>query len=488
MKWHPIVETVLVNADKYPDKEAIIFGENIVTYRQLKRNILVAARFLQAQGIKKGDRVVFSGEKSPLFAYIYFATHLLNAIAIPLENKMPESRIIEICRQAEPGLILLNREFQSPKYQYLKLEDIMSADALLSEYVFPDADDTADVLFTSGTTGLSKGVILTHRNILSGAINTNLFIGNDENDIEIIPLPLHHAFGLRRLRTNLMLGATVVLIDGFMFPDLIFKAITKWRCTGLCMVPAGFGVIKRLIRDEYIPYFKKLRYIEFGSATLDRDLKQELIENLPESRICMHYGLTEVAANIFIEFHESAGKMDSLGKPSPNVRVRIANELGESLTTGKTGEIQVAGDMMTAGYWKNEELTKNTRSGEWFRTGDMGYMDEEGYIHLVGRQDDIINVGGKKVAPAEIESLLNNHPGIRESACVGIKQGANITGEKLAAFVVLVNPEDRITTTELVEYMRQHLESYKIPGLIKIVEKIPRTSTGKIRREDLKKS
>ncbi|HBQ61481.1 MAG TPA: long-chain fatty acid--CoA ligase, partial [Balneolaceae bacterium] len=326
---------------------------------------------------------------------------------------------------------------------------------------------------------------LTHQNILAGAVNSNQYIGNDDSDTEIIPLPLHHAFGLRRLRTNLFLGATVILADGFMFPKVFFDAIEKQGATGICMVPSGFSIVKKLMKDRYIQYFNKLKYIEFGSSPMKLDEKQELAENLPDTRICMHYGLTEAAANIFIEFHEAAGKLHALGKASPNVQVAILSNEGQEKAIGEIGEIVVKGDIQTPGYWKKPELTKKSFIDGWFKTGDLGYKDDEGYVFLSGRKDDVINIGGKKVFPSEIEAALNQHPAVKDSACISISKGDELTGERIKAYLVLKGKEEP-TPKELSQFLRGKLEPYKIPQDFQFIRKIPTTSSGKKQRDKLK--
>lgn len=483
MQLNSIVEGLFRSAETNPDKMAIIWKEELISYRDVAENVKKAAAFLKKHGVEKGDRVAFYGDKNPLFAYIYLATHLLKAVAVPLDVKLPDDRLLDLLHQTEPKLVLHPTEAEHPFLQFPFGEKLLQEPSIM-ESNFPGKEDLADILFTTGTTGSAKGVKLTHQNILAGAVNSNEFIGNDASDTEIIPLPLHHAFGLRRLRTNLFLGGTVVFVDGFMFPKLFFDAIEEHGATGICMVPSGFSIVKKLMKDRYISYFKKLKYIEFGSSPMKMDEKQELAETLPETRICMHYGLTEAAANIFIEFREAAGKLHALGKPSPNVQVAILSDDGKEKPTGEIGEIGVKGEIQTTGYWKKPELTEKSFIDGWFKTGDLGYKDEEGYVFLSGRKDDVINVGGKKVFPSEIETALNQHPAIKDSACISISKRDELTGERIKAFLVLKGREEP-TMKELSQFLREKLEPYKIPQEFQFIRKIPTTSSGKKQRDKL---
>ena len=484
MKVNSIVEGFFYNSEKTPDKTALIWGNEKISYEEVSECILKVAGFLKNQGVSEGDRVAFYGEKSPLFLYTYFATHLIKAIAVPLDIKLPNDRLADLISQTEPRILLHPTDISHSFKQHPFGKNLLDAEPLKS-LEFPDKDLSADILFTTGTTGSSKGVKLTHHNILAGAENSNIFIGNNSSDTEIIPLPLHHAFGLRRLRTNMLLGATVVLVDGFIFPKLFFDAIENYGANGICMVPAGFSIVKKLMKRTYIDYFKKLKYMEFGSSSMENSEKKDLAEALPDTRICMHYGLTEVAANIFIEFHDDDSKLNALGKPSPNILVKIVSDDGIEQPTKEVGEIVVKGAVQTPGYWKKPELTNDSFINGWFKTGDLGFADEEGYIFLSGRKDDVMNIGGKKVFPGEIEEIINQHILVKDSACISVKESGVITGEMIKAFVVPENKE-KLDLKELMSFLREKLEPYKIPSEIIFISRIPHTSSGKKQRDKLK--
>ncbi|HBZ37428.1 MAG TPA: hypothetical protein DEO59_02760, partial [Balneola sp.] len=241
MEVNSIVEGFFKSSANNPDKTAIIWGDEKVSYAEVSDNILKVAGFLDKEGVSKADRVVFYGEKSPLFLYTYLAIHLVNAIAVPVDVKLPDNRLADLILKTEPLIVLHPKDIEHPFKQVPFGKNLLDVQPL-KNFKFPEKETIADILFTTGTTGNSKGVKLTHENILAGAENSNIFIGNNSSDTEIIPLPLHHAFGLRRLRTNMLLGATVVLVDGFVRPNLFFDAIENYGANGICMVPAGFSI------------------------------------------------------------------------------------------------------------------------------------------------------------------------------------------------------------------------------------------------------
>lgn len=216
-------------------------------------------------------------------------------------------------------------------------------------------------------------------------------------------------------------------------------------------------------------------------------MKQRLMELLPNTRICMHYGLTEASRSCFIEFHRDKEKLTSVGKAAPNVKVKIMDENKNDLSSGSEGSIFVSGDHVMKQYLNKPELTSHILNDGWLDTGDYGKLDDEGYLYLKGRKKEIINVGGRKVSPDEIEEYLNEIDYIKESACVGVSDPLGISGEIIKAFIVLDEKKvNAFSKTQIIAYLRNRVEPYKIPTQFEVIEKIPRTSSGKMQRQLLK--
>jgi long-chain acyl-CoA synthetase len=312
-------------------------------------------------------------------------------------------------------------------------------------------------------------------------------VGNTDEDIEVVPIPLSHSFGLGRLRCALLAGGAIALCEGFLLPGRIFQALSDWKATGFVAVPAGFALLFRLSGDRLGEYADQLKYIEIGSAPMPQEHKERLMRLLPSTRICMHYGLTEASRSAFIEFHESRDKLQTIGKPSPNVNITIRDERGEELPEGETGELCVRGGNVMHSYWQAPEKTRQSRWGDWLRTGDLAYKDDEGYLHLIGRVTDMINVGGIKVAPTEVEDVLRRHPLVKDAACVGIPDPEGISGEVVSAFLVPAEtpPPGEPPLRELVELARADLEPAAVPVAFKWIEAIPKTASGKVQRRRL---
>jgi acyl-CoA synthetase (AMP-forming)/AMP-acid ligase II len=487
---HTLLLAVAMHAETNPSRLAVITGGKTTSYEQLWQKVGSAAAFLREAGVQREDRVILSAATStPSFIYGYLATQLLGGIVVPIDPHTPAARLAYIIERVEPKMLLTVRKPENiniPAHAIDIFESLPAEDR--EEFSYPRSNDAAEILFTSGTTGEPKGVVLTHGNILSAATNINTFIRNNDKDREVVPLPLSHSFGLGRMRCNLLAGGALILTDGLTFPAQIFRSIEEWGATGLASVPSGFAVLFRLSGDRLGKYAEQLRYIEIGSAPMPIEHKKKLMALLPHTRICMHYGLTEASRAAFIEFHESAHKLDSIGRATPNVEIKIVDPEHESeLPSDEPGRIMVKGDMVLREYWRNPDLGEEFLHAGWFYTGDYGYRDAEGYLYLQARERDLINVGGRKVSPVEIENTLLMHEAIRECACIGIPDPKGITGEAVKAFLVRRgNSQPKPTAGELTDFLRDHLEPYKIPVEFCWIDAIPTTSSGKVQRMLLK--
>lgn len=428
-------------------------------------------------GIREQDRVVLRAERTIEFLCCYFALHRLNIIALPIDEKMQDSTLEYMIREVAPKYVLGNDNSDTLSYESIRSEACRSQ--AFDAYPDIDRDNIADIMFTSGTTGNPKGVKLSHLNIESSAINMSRYINNTFEDVEVLALPLCHSFGLGRVRSTILKGGTLVLHNGFSNVKSLLRLLESTNATGFSMVPAGWNIIERFSGSKISKYGSKLKYIEMGSSYLSPSEKVHLAELLPNTRICMHYGLTEASRSAFLEFH--AGNLDSVGKPLPDVDIRIYHE-GELLShEDMEGEICIKGNHVTSGYWNMEHRTPEFFIDGFIRTGDIGYI-HAGYLFISGRLKDVINVGGKKVSAKEIEAMTLGIEGVRECACVGIED--NVLGEVPALYIV---PDDSssIDTDKVLSVLHLKLEAYKIPRLIKKVAGLPKTENGKIKKFEL---
>lgn len=478
-----IEEQIFEHVQSTPDKIALISGEIEVSYGQFWNYCLKAAASIKENyNLQKGDRVILSAAGNIEFAYLYFGVHIAGGICVPIDPDTNQTRFDYIVKSTTPICVI--GTLHNVKMDTIPFEDVINCNNK-AEFVLPNKDQIADILFTTGTTGAPKGVALSYLNHAAAARNINEFIGNTSDDVELLALPVSHSFGLGRLRCSLSIGATVVMLGSFANVKKFFGEIKRCNVTIFGMVPASWGFIKKM-SGKYIGKFaNQLKYIEIGSSFMPIEDKQLLMELLPNTRICMHYGSTEASRSAFMEFHSYKDNLLTAGHASPHTDIKIFSTDGKVLPLGEEGEVCVKGEHVTCSYWNEspERFASDFFDG-YFRTGDCATMDSEGNIYLKSRIKEMINVGGKKVSPMEVEDILNKIPGIKESACIGIPDPGIVLGEVVKAFIVA---DDSLTDNEIMEQLKSQLEVYKLPIEIERIAEIPKTSSGKIQRLKLKK-
>lgn len=473
------IETLLYsNVQKTPHKTALISGPVEVTYEQLWKEIKKSASWFKLHA-EQGDRLLLSANKNIEFVYTYFGAHLAGMICVPIDPETNETRLKRILEVAQPKLIVGELRNHG-EFGVIPFGDVSSEVGY--KFDFPTESNVADLLFTTGTTGLPKGVALTYANQMAAVENINTFIGNTADDVEMLALPISHSFGLGRLRCVFAKGATLVLLGSFASMKKFFGEMERCHITGFGMVPASWAYILKMSGEKIGQFANQLKYIEIGSAFMSLEYKQKLMSLLPQTHICMHYGLTEASRSAFISFHDDTDHLMSAGKPSPNTEIAVFSEQGKRLGKNEDGEICVKGGHVCSDYWglPKEEFQRDFFEG-YFRTGDWGHIDNDGYIHLISRKKEIINVGGKKVSPIEVEEVLNEMEGIEESACVGIHD--DVLGEVVKAFCIC---SKEVNFEEVKKMMIKKLEGYKIPAFFETIDALPKTQNGKLQRLLLK--
>ena len=460
-----------------PDKVALVAGARRVTYSRLAAGITDAACLLQGMGVKRGDRIVLMARKEVEFVYLYFAAHLLGAVNVVVDPAAPADRLEHIIKTVNPKASFTTAGI-SPENL-----DLARFDGGQPDLPQVAADDVADVMFTTGTTGMPKGVCLTHANIAGSAANINGFIGTNADDVEALGLPLSHSFGLGRLRCVLMAGGTMVLVGSFANLKAFFAAIEFEHVTGFGMVPAVWQYIKRLSGRRIGKFAGQLRYIEIGSAALPLEDKRLLMELFPNTRLCVHYGLTEASRALFCELHDCTDDLETIGRPaSALVEACVLDESGHEVPDGTDGELCVRGNMVTRSYFLPRD-NEGAFFGDWFRTGDWVHRSAGGNFYLTGRKKEMINVGGEKVSPAAIEDAIKSL-GVTDCACVAVLDPNGMLGEVPKAY--LVQGGTPLSFEDIKGRLAQLLPQHEIPVQWEWIDSIPRSSSGKIQRLKLK--
>lgn len=476
----PLLQAISRHAVKQPEKTAIVVSGTEWTYSTLFENILRTASYLNDLGLVKGDRIILTATKDIEFVFLYYASHVLGIINVIVDGSTNESRLRFIESKVSPKFCF---GYQSPQYSSYDFSDFsVSSYELFHSETSIARTDIAEILFTTGTTGNPKGVCLSYWNIFSSADNINAFICNKDSDVELLALPICHSFGLGRLRCTLLMGGTIVLLGSFANVRLFLGSIEKYHISGFGVVPAAWAYIRKISGRRVERYASQIRYIEIGSAAMPLESKKEMLEMFPETRICMHYGLTEASRSTFIEFHDTE-HLTSIGKPvSPQVDVKIFDGHGNQLPIGETGEICVKGNMVMNRYLDDDHTWLAFYDG-YFRTGDCGYISDDGYCYLVGREKELINVGGKKVSPMEVEDAICSL-GVGDCVCVGVGDGNGLLGEVVKAYIL--KGSTTLEFEEIAQRLSALLEPYKRPVVYEWIDEIPVTQSGKKQRVKLK--
>ncbi len=482
-----IVEAVAIHAKTHPEKFCIADRKNEFTYRGYWECIFGYAKHLQDLGIKKGDCVVVRNSQSIETVVTGLAIQLLGAIFVPIEKDIADARALEIMKIVEAKCYIAAKAMEV-SCQYENINEVLNwkdKDADDTFFVYPESNQTAEILFTTGTTGTSKGIELIHKNVVAVAENVIDGVEMEEDNVELIPVPLSHSHGLRRYYSNMLKGASVVILNGVMFAKVVFDHIEKYHVNAIDLVPAALSSILRTSGDKFADYKDQIRYIQLGSAPIPENDKAELCRMLPNSRLYNFYGTTESGCSCIIDFNAYKEKKNCIGRPTCHANFVFLNDAGEPIEATKEnpGLLACAGDMNMVGYYKADALNADIMQNGYIRTQDLSYLDEDGMICLLGRQGDVIESGGNKISPIEIEEVAITCDIIDDCACIPVDNA--ILGKEPKLFVVMKKGCEFDYLT-IYNFLDAHLEKYKVPRIIEQIDVIPRTYNGKISRKDLK--
>jgi len=352
-----------------------------------------------------------------------------------------------------------------------------------TDFVAPLPDAPAMILYTSGTTGDPKGVMLSHANLLANAESVVAYLQLQAEDSVLSVLPFYYAYGASVLHTHLLSGACVVLGPSLMFPLLVLEAIEREQATGFSGVPSTYALLLEPMAER-ASSLASLRYLTQAGGAMSPALTQRLRGVLPAPRLYVMYGQTEATSRIsWLPPERLDEKLGSVGIPVAGVQWKIVGEDGAELPRGESGEVCVRGANVMPGYWNNPEASAKVLREGWLHTGDLGYLDAEGYLYLQGRRSDMIKTGAHRVHPTDVEEVIAEMPGIREVAVVGVDD--EVMGQVIKAYIVSEGERPPRAEDRIKAHCRARLAPYKIPRLIAFVDALPRTASGKVRRVQL---
>jgi long-chain acyl-CoA synthetase len=492
-----VTQNVEQAARIFPDKPAIIFEDRQITYGQLDGQAGRLADSMKKKGVKQGDRVALYLPNIPEFIVCYMASLKIGAIAVSVNPMLKSAELKYILNDS--GSVLLcavgellpnvKREDYPGLQHVLICEGDAQGNPTIDDWVGEasevlraadlDREETAVILYTSGTTGFPKGATLTHGNVVSNSWSAAHHSGYTADDRLSLFLPLFHVFGQNYIMNGTFNAcATLVLFRRFV-PDEVLKSFDQHRVTLFFAVPTIF--INLLNMDLAAYDLSSIRYEFSAAATMPEEISIKWKQRFGR-RIFEGYGLTE-SSPFACYNHDYCHKFGSIGTPVENVEVKILDEFDAEVAPGEWGEICIKGPGVMKGYWnKPEETAKALRNG-WLHSGDIGKKDEEGYVYIVDRVKDMINAAGFKVWPAEVEHYLYRHPAIKELAVYGIPHPEK--GEAVCASIVLKEGA-QATSEEIIAYCRENMAAYKIPKRVEFVQELPKSATGKILKRTLR--
>lgn len=505
-------------ARRLPDKTALVAGDERVTYRELDERSERFAHALVARGVRRGDRVVIYADNSPETVVAVFGTLKAGgvfSVVNPTTKLEKLSLILNNCRAAavvtQQRLIPIAADAVSQAPSVRATFIARPAKAAATDAAAPSARggvawadalanaptdalppqgidlDLAMILYTSGTTGQPKGVMMSHLNMVTACESVVRYLENTENDILLCVLPLSFGYGLNQVLTSTKVGATVVLEKGFTFPGQIVQRLRQEKVTGFALVPTiGAILLGMSLQPGSFPH---LRYITNAAAAMSPAHLLRIQDLLPTTRIYSMYGQTECTRTLFLDPAQLRVRPESVGRAIPNTEVYLVDEHGRRLGPGEVGELVVRGAHVMQGYWERpEETARALRPGEfpWERvlySGDLFRTDEEGNFYFVSRKDDVIKTRGEKVAPKEVEDVLYQMPGVSEAAVVGVPDP--VIGLAVAA-VIVPAPGKTVTDAEVKKYCAAHLEDFAVPKIVEFRQELPKSASGKIVRREIK--
>lgn len=483
-----IIEAIYTHKENTPNKLCIVCKDRAINYNDFFMLIKRNARFLSEEyKIQSKDIVIAECIQSIEYFILEFSLHLLGAIFVPLEAKCTDNKIIDINKMCNSKLIVLKnkRKIESINNIIDYCEMSYQTTNEIENYIFPDTNSISEILFSTGTTGKEKGIVLTHKNDVAVAENIINGVSMKEDNVEIMPLPLNHSHGLRSCYANFLTGGTIVLLDSIANVGFLEESLNKYRVNSMDLVPAALTVLLKLTRNMLSNYKDQIRYVEFGSAALLEDDKKKIKELLPNSKLLNFYGSTESGRSIVYDFNSKKNKEKCIGQPTCNTELAIIDEDDNVIESSleNPGRIATAGDMNMLCYYKDEEETKKAVFGKYIVSNDLAYIDNEGDVILLGREDDVINIGGKKVSPEEIENIAKQIKEVEDCACIPVNDSR--LGQAPKLFVQL-RKGNTIDKKAIIDYLYNHMEKFKVPNQVEFIEKIPRTFNGKINRKLLK--
>jgi Acyl-CoA synthetases (AMP-forming)/AMP-acid ligases II len=473
-----------------------LVGKEEITFKDLHISCSELATWLEKE-IGQNKHIILLSVNNLFFLKVYLAVIKSGNIIIPLDPNIEKENFRYISELTNPELIFLTQDVENrlslnldksifpgtlPESDLQKAHHsslITHRSSFNSELLPFDKERCAEIIFTSGSTGKPKGVMISHKNLIANTGSIIEYLKLTQDDRMLVVLPFYYCYGLSLLHTHLRAGGSIVFNNSFIFLGTVINNLLEYKCTGFAGVPSHFQILLRKSDSFKKTKLPDLKYVTQAGGKLAPIFIDEFRASHPEIRFIVMYGQTEATARLSWlppELYEK--KKGSMGKGIPGVELKVVNEKGERIKPGETGEVIARGDNIMMGYFADDEGTKNAIRKGWLYTGDLGTVDEEGYIYLTARSKEIIKVRGKRISPKEIEAVILEIPEVIDCSIEGFDD--EIEGEMLKATVVIKrDSQNPVSRESIIEHCSKHLALYKIPQVYELKEELTISATGK---------
>lgn len=497
-------DLLLQSARRMPDKRAVETLDQCWSFQRLADRSRQYANALAVAQLNPGERAALFMENGPEYIAAYFGVFLAGGVAVPLDVKTQPSWCQSILEDCDVELLITSPK-HFPHLQKMKTPGVTcvvtptaTKTKVQAEAKNIDADSQscteidrrvdpalpAVINYTSGSSGCPKGVVVSHRAILANTRGIAASLDLREHDRVMQILPFSYCYGASLLHTHFMVGGTVTVDNRFQYPSAVLEHLKSARCTGFAGVPSTFHTLITRCRLRGSDY-PDLRYMTQAGGRMHPDLVDAVRSAIAPARLHVMYGQTEASSRLTcLDPERWQDKRGSAGRPIPGVELRIAREDGSEAPAGESGEIWASGENLMSGYWHQPDETDRTLAGRWLRTGDLGRIDDEGFLFIEGRLSDLIKCHGYRISPAEVEDAVSRHPAIQEVAILGLPDSQ--CGEMVSAVLALKQGAS-LSVEDLQRHCRQLLPAVKVPKRVITVDRLPRSSSGKLQREALVK-
>jgi acyl-CoA synthetase (AMP-forming)/AMP-acid ligase II len=509
------VNFVAIPAQLFADQEILVFGDRRWTYGQLWARIRRLGNALRELGVRRGERVGIWQTNSDDYVAAYYATAAIGAVFVPLNYRAKPPELEYMINTAELRVLLVGARYGAAidalrsrlgtLRTYVSLDGVNPRMWPIEELIAAasedfdeepiDDDDVTLLMYTSGTTALPKGVMLRYNDFTAYVVGNTEMADGSERGVALLSAPLYHIAGATNIMTSLWSGRKLVLLAQF-DANAWLETVQRERVTHAFVVPT---MLKQIIDHEAFARFdlSSLQSLSYGGATMPFPVIRRAIESFPPTTGFVNaFGQTETTSTLTVlgpDDHRLAGtaeeveqrlkRLVSIGRPLPDVQVKVVDEAGQELPRGEVGELWVLTPRTMKGYAGQDGSVTSPALDGWLPTRDMGWIDGEGYIFLAGRKDDMIIRGGENISPAEVEAVLYSHSGVEEVAVIGLPDVE--WGQRVAA-VIVSRPGSTVDRTELADFCRQRLASFKKPEVFHFVDALPKNQMGKVLKKDLR--